>query len=226
MDIQTKIQALRKKEGLSQEQLAEKIGVSRQAVAKWELGQSIPELEKLIDLSNFFKISIDRLVKDLKDENCSFHEVKSSLKNYREIIDFLMRAKKSTYAGNGPETVSSRLQSHDLEFKDGDFYYLDTYVGGEKFAGEEALWYKENPIWSMNYIGRVLNPEFSGAFLKECLLLVPQDSPFRGPLSYGKGDYSYHSIVQGDFDWYQGYEEIFCKTIKVYECFFHGGLIN
>ena len=43
--------ALRRKSGLSQEQLAEKIGVSRQAVSKWEGGQSTPELEKLKALS-------------------------------------------------------------------------------------------------------------------------------------------------------------------------------
>ena len=55
------IYALRKKAGLSQEQLAEKIGVSRQAISKWEVGLSCPELDKLRALSQFFNVSIDEL---------------------------------------------------------------------------------------------------------------------------------------------------------------------
>lgn len=53
--------ALRRKSGLSQEQLAEKIGVSRQAISKWEGGQSTPELEKLKALSECFQVTIDEL---------------------------------------------------------------------------------------------------------------------------------------------------------------------
>lgn len=53
---------LRKQKGLSQEHLGEKIGVTRQTVSKWELGITTPEMDKLIELSNFFNISIDILV--------------------------------------------------------------------------------------------------------------------------------------------------------------------
>lgn len=55
------IYTLRRKHGLSQEQLAEKIGVSRQAISKWEGGLSTPELEKLRALSECFQITIDEL---------------------------------------------------------------------------------------------------------------------------------------------------------------------
>ena len=58
------IYTLRRKSGLSQEQLAENLGVSRQAVSKWEGGLSTPELEKLRALSEFFHISIDELTND------------------------------------------------------------------------------------------------------------------------------------------------------------------
>lgn len=64
MTLGDKIQVLRKKEGLSQEDLAEKIGVSRQAVSRWEMGQSVPEIEKLLTLSEIFKVSTDDLLKD------------------------------------------------------------------------------------------------------------------------------------------------------------------
>ena len=70
MMFQDKLQVLRKEKGISQEKLAEKIGVSRQAVAKREVGQSYPDMDNLIRLSDLFRISIDRLVKDYEDENC------------------------------------------------------------------------------------------------------------------------------------------------------------
>ena len=59
--LSEKIYTLRRKSGLSQEQLAEKIGVSRQAISKWEGGLSTPELDKLKALSECFQISIDEL---------------------------------------------------------------------------------------------------------------------------------------------------------------------
>lgn len=59
--LSDKIYALRRKNGLSQEQLAEKIGVSRQSISKWEGGLSTPELDKLKALSECFQISIDEL---------------------------------------------------------------------------------------------------------------------------------------------------------------------
>lgn len=58
------IYALRRKSGLSQEQLAEKIGVSRQAISKWEGGLSTPELDKLRALSELFQVTIDELTRE------------------------------------------------------------------------------------------------------------------------------------------------------------------
>ena len=226
MKFQDKLQILRKQKGMSQEKLAEKIGISRQAVAKWEVGQSYPDVDKLIILSDLFRISIDKLVKDYDDENCSYEYTKQEHYINEKVIDFLCRAKKATYAGKGEETISSRPNSHDLQYEENDLKYIDTYLGGEKFAGEEALWCYDSPFWSMNYIGRIIGDGFSGDFLKECLLLVSKEYPYRGPLVYQNGEYKYHCIVNGEFEWFNGYEEIFCNDIKVYECIFHGGCIK
>ncbi len=57
------IQRMRKSRGLSQEELADKIGVSRQAVSKWESGQSQPDIDRLLALSDFFAVSVDTLLK-------------------------------------------------------------------------------------------------------------------------------------------------------------------
>lgn len=62
--LSEKIYTLRRRSGLSQEQLAEKIGVSRQAISKWEGGLSTPELDKLKALSEFFRVSIDELTSE------------------------------------------------------------------------------------------------------------------------------------------------------------------
>ena len=62
--LSKKIYELRRSAGLSQEQLAEKIGVSRQAISKWEGGLATPELDKLIALSECFGVTLDELAKD------------------------------------------------------------------------------------------------------------------------------------------------------------------
>lgn len=63
-----KLQQLRKQRGLSQETLAERLGVSRQAVSKWETGDSSPDLDKIMQIGAIFQISIDDLLKDSVQE--------------------------------------------------------------------------------------------------------------------------------------------------------------
>ena len=62
--LSEKLYQLRKNSGLSQEQLAEQLNVSRQAISKWESGTAVPESEKLITISNYFGVSVDYLLKD------------------------------------------------------------------------------------------------------------------------------------------------------------------
>ena len=64
MILADKIIQLRKKNGWSQEELAEKLNVTRQSVSKWESAQSIPDLQKILQLSQIFEVSTDYLLKD------------------------------------------------------------------------------------------------------------------------------------------------------------------
>ena len=64
MIIAEKIMSLRKQYGWSQEELADLIGVSRQSVSKWESAASIPDIQKIIKMSEVFGVSIDYLLKD------------------------------------------------------------------------------------------------------------------------------------------------------------------
>ena len=68
MKLYEKITLYRKKNGLSQEELAEKIGVSRQAVSKWETGDALPEITKLKALADTFNVTVDFLLDDEKEE--------------------------------------------------------------------------------------------------------------------------------------------------------------
>ncbi|MBU3179335.1 helix-turn-helix domain-containing protein [Clostridium estertheticum] len=226
MSFPEQLQILRKEKGLSQEKLAEMLGISRQAVAKWEVGHSYPDIARLIALSDFFKVSIDKLVNDY-EENCRLCiKEKKVDSTHEKIVEFLRNAKRATYAGEGDEIESSRPNSHDLEYTEGNLKYIDTYLGRDQFGGEEALWEDDIPFWSMNYTGRIIGKGFSGKFLKEALSLVPEEDPYRGPMVYQDGQYKYHCIVNGEFKWFQGYEEIYFDDTKVYECFFHGGIIR
>ena len=65
MKFNEKLIELRKTKGLSQEELGNELGVSRQTISKWELGQSYPDFQKLVLLSDFFNISLDKLIKDI-----------------------------------------------------------------------------------------------------------------------------------------------------------------
>lgn len=62
MDFNNKLYELRKQKGLSQEELANRLNVSRQTVSKWEVGESAPDMEKLAAISELFDISLDELV--------------------------------------------------------------------------------------------------------------------------------------------------------------------
>ena len=67
MILADKIIELRKRSGMSQEELAEKLGVSRQSVSKWEGAQSTPDINRILQLSEIFSVSTDTLLKDEED---------------------------------------------------------------------------------------------------------------------------------------------------------------
>ena len=71
MNIADRIQYLRKQRGLSQEELADMVGVSRQSVSKWESEQSIPDLEKIITMSDIFEVTTDYILKGVEPVSIS-----------------------------------------------------------------------------------------------------------------------------------------------------------
>lgn len=223
MNFSEKLQILRKNKGFTQEALADRLGVSRQAVAKWESGQIYPDISNLIQLSELMSVSVDYLV---KDQDCSVSIKPQANTDLDELIAFRLEANVNTYAAFMNEVDATRPASHDFRYENGKYMYHDTYVGGEIFAGEEAVWKDGLAIYAMNYMGRVLTDGFSGNFLKEALRAADNKMPYRGPELYQSGEYTYRCKVTGDFTWFQGYEEIYQNEQKVYECVFHGGLMK
>ena len=88
MILADKIIDLRKKAGMSQEELAEKLGVSRQSVSKWEGAQSTPDLNRILKMSEIFGVSTDFLLKDefdLSKPNSTQEAIEISMPDETEI---------------------------------------------------------------------------------------------------------------------------------------------
>jgi len=99
MILADKIIRLRKKNGWSQEELAEKMNVSRQAVSKWEGAQTVPELEKILMLSQLFGVTTDYLLKDeIENEEFTHDDAASGIKRvtFAEANEYIEHRKKAS----------------------------------------------------------------------------------------------------------------------------------
>ena len=85
MEFHNRLYNLRKQKGLSQEELANRLNVSRQTISKWEIGDSTPDMEKLAAISELFEVSLDELV--LGKEQNSSETGASNISEIREVLD-------------------------------------------------------------------------------------------------------------------------------------------
>jgi hypothetical protein len=148
-----------------------------------------------------------------------------------ELHAFIVRAKAATYVGGGAKIPSCRTTSHDLQFVDGDWAYLDSYFGGTDFIGEEAVWHAGKPVWAMNYYGYILKPDLitpaqAGQMIKASLSLMYTENRFLGGFQHSLGDLTYVDTSEGEFTHFSGREWIQRAGIKAYELVYHGGLIR
>lgn len=97
MEFSQKLADLRRREGFSQEQLADRLGVTRQSVSKWEGGAAMPDIGKLISLSELFDVSVDYLVKDYLEEPTREPEMdQTQARRLEEKVDDLTRYVRGT----------------------------------------------------------------------------------------------------------------------------------
>ena len=90
MEFNNKLYELRKQKGLSQEELAGRLNVSRQTISKWEVGESAPDMDNLVSISELFGVSLDELVLDKtsEKEQPSVQVVRSEL--YSDIKEHIL----------------------------------------------------------------------------------------------------------------------------------------
>ena len=100
MEFNNKLYELRKQKGFSQEELANRLNVSRQTISKWEVGESTPDMEKLAAISDLFEVSLDELVKGEEpklaepSEQIVKSELYSDIKEQVLTVDNKQKAKK------------------------------------------------------------------------------------------------------------------------------------
>lgn len=126
MTFAEKLKSIRKQAGMSQEQLAEKLGVSRQAVTKWETDAGIPDIENIMAISALFDISIDELLSSKRGTKKPMDYLFESITEYD--IDEPKRydiklggAKKLILSGYTGEKIRVRLASNTLSTLQSDF---------------------------------------------------------------------------------------------------------
>jgi hypothetical protein len=160
-----------------------------------------------------------------------------------QLNDFLGKAALATYAGGSekidpltPGFVSRFPGFKELEYKEGDFYYRDSYAGFFRSAGEEVIFHKRKPVWVQHYYGGVEskyldNEKFAREtfiFLKKALSHGEKSAAFqpRGPMELVDGDWKYNCDWKGDISDFNGSEGIFYKNELVFTHKFFGGLLK
>jgi hypothetical protein len=152
-----------------------------------------------------------------------------------ELNRFLGKAAKATYAGGGPEVDPEESGFKELEFKQGRWYYKDSYTGYFQSWGREVVWHDGVPMWTQIYGGGMANKyhkdkKFSHNtfdFLKKALSAGEKQKRFqpRGPGQFKQKDWEYICEWKGDISKFIGNEKISFKGEVVFSHFFLGGLI-
>ncbi|MDQ0362051.1 helix-turn-helix domain-containing protein [Breznakia pachnodae] len=123
MDFGEKLKQIRKKRNLSQEQLADEMGVSRQAITKWETGRGMPDIENIKIISELFKMSLDELIyeeskEDIQKEFTYQSEMIYDIDQHKKIDIKMINAKKIIVKGGESEKLKIILSSQTIEHLD------------------------------------------------------------------------------------------------------------
>ncbi len=143
MLLADRITMLRKKSGWSQEELADKLNVSRQSVSKWESAQSVPDLDKILKLSELFDVTTDFLLKDEipqeKDEVAEDSEVIPPQKNTEDIYRVSLEEANRFLKSNG---TASKIKAFSVALcilSPIVLIILEAFAYDEKFALTEPI---------------------------------------------------------------------------------------
>lgn len=156
MNIGKNILTLRKSKTLTQDNLADELKVSRQAISKWELGSSKPDIENIIKLSKMFKISIDELVNNeiIKTEALSI-KVKQDDKKVNILlwIRRIMVVLAIIFVINTiyKFLILFKITNVEKQYKElNNYHYVITTYNGSSISEEEESWYKDGMLKTIN----------------------------------------------------------------------------
>ena len=175
MNIGQNILNLRKGANLSQEQLAEIIGVTRQTISNWELDESSPDLKQAKELSRFFNISLDDLTGDSTFEYLGGNNrenaitIFSSAENVVATCNKIQSSQKFKGGKNSPQYALYGYENGNNSIFGGNNTFLGWYENGEELKKEieaikEAMFLKE-PTYELKYNVEV-EKKFMGMKLK------------------------------------------------------------
>lgn len=148
-----------------------------------------------------------------------------------KLEQFIVEAKAATYVSGGSFQASSRTNSHDVSFQRDDWQYLDSYFGGTDFLGQEVVWRADQPIWAMNYYGRIVRPDLidahvAGQVIKQALGEMYRERRFLGGFKWVRAAHTYEDTNTGDVRGFEGFERIVISQEEAYRLSYHGGLVK
>ncbi|WP_329025349.1 DUF5680 domain-containing protein [Streptomyces sp. NBC_00690] len=143
---------------------------------------------------------------------------------------FVVRAKAATYVGGTGKVAPARTASHDLEYREGELAYRDSYFGGTDFLGQETVHHADRPVWGMNYYGYLLSDDIdahtAGETIKAALTELYHQNRFLGGFRQTVAGLSYVDENTGDVLRFQGVEHITTAAgVRAYELRYHGGRV-
>lgn len=194
MNFSDNLIKLRKTKGWSQEDLADKLSLSRQAISKWEVGTSKPDIDNLINLSKLFKVSIDQLVNNeiIVTEAVSFDVKKNDKK--KKVLTLLKRlfiVLAIIYVVNVIYNfaVLFTITQAELKYKELDnYHYIITTYDNEGLREKEECWFKDG-------VSKTVNTTYINSETKEKVTFIDYNN-MQGYMKDDKGKETKISIEE------------------------------
>ena len=143
---------------------------------------------------------------------------------------FLLTANQAGYGNPDAVIGSGPNKSHTISYQASDWRFYDLFYGGQPYAGQEVVYFKNKPVWAMQYRGWLEDESCQSGqiygYLKQALLKSPAAHPWRGPKQFKAKDFVYLNHWQGALANFQGQEEIKIKDQTVYAGLYFGGLVD
>ena len=150
--------------------------------------------------------------------------------NQEALKQFLFDSNKAGYAaGDVKKWIKEPDDSTTISFEKGPWRSHDNFFGGEPYGGRTIVFLEGKPYWMIVYYGWVAetvesNPVYR--VLRNALMQMPKDYPYRGPKEYKDRGYTYTNSWKGEVDRFVGEEKIQQGGKLIYRANYMGGLVN